>query len=368
MAQLWKTAFTVAAAQVPSTQTDFPVLLKPTDNRFKTTGNGGHVASSSGYDIRAYSDSALTTALTYQLVPGTYNASTGTFEMWVQVPSLSNGSVIYLGYGDTALTSDASSNSLHYNFKRVYHLGDGTTLSAVDSSGNQNGTFVNTPTAGTGKIGGAASFASISSQYLDATPVSGVGFAAITYEAWVNATSFPNAYNSVMSLEAGPYVSMLVKSSGKLAPYLSNGAGGNSSYDGTGANTLSTGTWYYYALTFSNATGLIGYVNASVDGTAAGGYNLETAPAPIWVAGAPLNTRYWNGALDEVRISDIARSANWITTCYNNQNAPTSFTTIGTEAVGGNPPLTATVATFTLTRNAAILNRQRVPLTAPLPA
>ena len=39
------TPFTVQTGQVPSTQTDFPVLLLPTDARFKTTGNGGNVQS-----------------------------------------------------------------------------------------------------------------------------------------------------------------------------------------------------------------------------------------------------------------------------------------------------------------------------------
>src|SRR4030095_16897131 len=35
--------------------------------------------------------------------------------------------------------------------------------------------------------------------------------------------------------------------------------------------------------------------------------------------------------IDEVRISDIARSANWITTCYNTENAPTTFSSMGSE-------------------------------------
>jgi hypothetical protein len=38
-----------------------------------------------------------------------------------------------------------------------------------------------------------------------------------------------------------------------------------------------------------------------------------------------------NGTLDEVRISNIARSANWITTEYNNQSAPSSFYALGAQ-------------------------------------
>jgi hypothetical protein len=358
MPQLWKTAFTVAAGQVPTTQTDFPVLLKPTDNRFNTTANGGHVAN--GNDIRPYADSTLTTALIYQLVPGTYNGSTGTFEMWVKVPSLSNGSVIYLGYGDTALTSDGSGNPFDSNFKRVYHFGNGTTLSAVDSSGNQDGTFVNTPTAAAGQIDGAASFASASTQYM--TSSNTLNPITLTMEAWIKATSFPNAYNAIVSRVGAGYWSIYVKSNATIAMYL-NCDGGTRSYDGAGAATLSTGTWYYIVLTYDDATGLNGYVNTVFDGSnnPGGNGNLITTASPLRIASDPGNaSREWNGLIDEVRISDIYRSHDWRITCYNNQLAPTSFTMLGTETPAFVIPLTATVAAFTLTGNAAILNSSRL--------
>ena len=41
-------------------------------------------------------------------------------------------------------------------------------------------------------------------------------------------------------------------------------------------------------------------------------------------------TGYFNGAIDEVRLSNVARSAAWISTEYNNQYAPASFYVIGT--------------------------------------
>ena len=94
---------------LPATQTNFPLLLSFTDNRFKTVGNGGHVQNSSGFDIRPYSNSSLTTALSYERV--SYSASAGTFQIWVLIPSLSQGLVIYLAYGDAALSSDGTSLS-----------------------------------------------------------------------------------------------------------------------------------------------------------------------------------------------------------------------------------------------------------------
>jgi hypothetical protein len=46
-----------------------------------------------------------------------------------------------------------------------------------------------------------------------------------------------------------------------------------------------------------------------------------------------VNNRYWNGMIDEVRLSNVARSADWIATDYANQNAPSTFHTLGAEEV-----------------------------------
>jgi hypothetical protein len=40
-----------------------------------------------------------------------------------------------------------------------------------------------------------------------------------------------------------------------------------------------------------------------------------------------------DGTIDEVRVSSMVRSADWIVTEYNNQSAPSSFAAIGSEAV-----------------------------------
>ena len=40
---------------------------------------------------------------------------------------------------------------------------------------------------------------------------------------------------------------------------------------------------------------------------------------------------YWQGLVDEVRISSIARSESWLKTSYNAMNDPSSFLSIGPE-------------------------------------
>lgn len=329
MPQLYYSGISIKSGQVPSTQTDFPVLVSQIDNRFKTIGNGGHVNNSNGYDIRPYLDSSLGTQLSYELER--YNASTGEVVMWVKVGSLTSLSTpIYLGYGDTSLTIDGSSNAAwSNNFTNVYHLKDGTTLSVADSLNANNG-INNGVTATTGKVDGAGGFVSASSQYIAFSSWSPA--IAITMSAWMKGTTFPNDYNGVITQGSGgsDQNAFFVKSTGKI--YVKFSATVPIAYDGTGSHTLSTGTWYFLAFTYSSSAGLVGYVNASSDNTvAANGNILATSTAFDIGRQRSTSSRYFNGVIDEARICSTARSADWITAEYNNQNDPSLFETLEAE-------------------------------------
>lgn len=318
---------TINSGQVPSTQTDFPVLISLTDTRLKTVANGGHVNHSGGFDIRPYSDGPPVTAITgYELVY--YSPTTGTIEMWVKRSSVADGLVTYLAYGDPGITTDGSSTTTWSNsFQNVYHLKDGSTLGVSDSTGNFNGTN-HGATAATGQIDGGAGFASASSQYIS---TSSTVVTAVTFSAWVNATSFPNAYNSVIYRNSNNSDAngILVKSTGKL--FVQIIASSARSYDGTGSHTLTTGSWFLLHLTYDSTSGLVAYVNGASDGTvvAAGAANMVSLVNQI--GRDDVNTRYWNGSMDEVRYCSVARSQNWVTTEYNNQVSPSTFETLGTE-------------------------------------
>ncbi len=154
----------------------------------------------------------------------------------------------------------------------------------------------------------------------------GIGYVSVNYNslleptawtmtAWVRASSFPNGYNAVISKVSGYYYQLFVKSSGKLAVYVA-GANGGVFYDGTGSITLSTATWYRLTVTYSAATGLIGYVNTSVDASAAApGSWIGTGGGDLSI-GNDLNTggRLWNGDLDDVRFYNRALTAADIAT------------------------------------------------------
>jgi hypothetical protein len=55
----------------------------------------------------------------------------------------------------------------------------------------------------------------------------------------------------------------------------------------------------------------------------------------------------FNGSIEEVHISNSARSAGWITTEYNNQSSPSTFYSVGGHqpSGGGGGTVTITMAT-----------------------
>lgn len=310
------------------------------DADLKTVGNGGFVQNANGYDIRPYADAGLTSPLTFELV--FYDGATGSLEMHVKIPTLSHTSdvVIYLAFGDAGISTDGSSTATwDSDFLSVYHLADGTVLDTSDATGANNGTPVNTPTATTGQIDGGVHLHAASLQYVDLGTA--MDPAAMTYSIWVNGDSFSDSYNSTIVRSGGTgsdYSQLFVKSNGKIAVYL--GAAGNVDYDGTGSHTLSTGTWYLVAFTYDSTNGLIGYVNGGVDGTAGANGTINTHTAPTYLGHDANGGRFWDGVLDEARISQIARSASWLLSDYNAQKSSSTFITWGAKTpVGatGNP-------------------------------
>ncbi len=324
MPQVWYSPISINAGQVPSPQGDFPVLVSVTDARFKDVAHSGHVANSSGYDIRPYTNSGIGTAITgYELER--YVPATGELIMWVKVANLVSSTTPFgLAYGDTSIITDGSSTTTWSNsFQGVYHLSDGTTLNVNSSTGTNNGTATNTPTAVTGQIDGAMNVASVSSQYV-ALPAN---INPVTYSAWINATSFPAALNMILGKNGTAPQGIFIfytDATGHLKALNNLGAANSST-------VLSAGTWYYVAASY-DLIGTYIYINGVLDttGTADGTGEPGTNTTQIGSDQAG-GGRYFNGKIDEARIANVKRATSWITTEYNNQFAPGTFETLGTE-------------------------------------
>lgn len=330
MAQTYYSPVPVDHTKVPSTLTNFPVLIGYTDARLKTTGNSGHVASANGYDIRPYSDTALTSALTYELV--SYNASTGQVEMYVLISSLSSASDtnIYLGYGDTTLTTDGSSNTTwNSNFKAVYHFGTDTTLGLADSTSNGNTlTNVNTATHGAGAVvGGSASLAGASTQYFT-TAAAPVAVLPATITVLFNVTTatqnsplvqISQTAANVIAYQLGIRTTLVLRTTQNTGT-------------ATDTATFTTGSWNYGASRFVTTTDRNVKLNnnTNVQNTASAA-DVVPVKMSIGVFNTNTVTFPFDGKIDEVRVSNVDRGADWVTAEYNNLINPTTFAVMGTE-------------------------------------
>src|SRR5579863_4651657 len=134
-------AITIDHTRVPNTdQTNFPVLISNTYSYLATAANGGNVTNANGYDITFTSDAAGTSPLAFE--QEFYSPSTGKVSYWVKVPMLSHttDTVIYMFYGNPSVTTDQSNKMAVWdsNYAGVWHLPNGSTLSASDSTSNAN--------------------------------------------------------------------------------------------------------------------------------------------------------------------------------------------------------------------------------------
>src|SRR5262249_5202596 len=138
----------VNAGQVPSAQSNFPMLVLNPSASLKTVANGGHVQNSNGYDIIFVKRAGAT--LAFEL-GGHGNGSRadragrGTAEFWVNVRSLADGAVVYMCYGNGNITTYQGNDSTTWsgaNRTSVYHFNEtGASTAVSDIRGANNATL-----------------------------------------------------------------------------------------------------------------------------------------------------------------------------------------------------------------------------------
>lgn len=338
--------------KVPNTdQINFPVLFSVTHPFLKTTGNGGFVTNANAFDVNFFSDSGLTTKLSWEVE--FYDGVAGTLIAWVKIASVSHtvDTPYYVGVGDATITTFQGNvnGTWDSNFQRVWHLPNGTSLSANDSTVNANNGTINGATAVAGAVDGAASFVSASSQYIDMgasnTALSGQDSFTIEFflkpttlsvgqmivSQWVTALAF------IVQLDNTDPTSLLIATNDA-----SSGFGVLNSAPGT----LTAGTRNYIAITWASLNIPLNttFWNVYKDGTPTGVFNTVNSCAAIRTStdhlqmgaiGNAVASNFLNGVLDEVRISKSIRSADWIKTTFNTTNSPSTFSTLTFPAAGG---------------------------------
>jgi hypothetical protein len=357
----YRRSITVQAGQVTGTLTNFPMLISVTNANLATVANGGHIASyNAGTNdpqdlvFEALDDAtcggAGTSPCRLDHEIEAYVPATGQLVAWVRVPSITNGTVIYMYYGNGCISSSTQNKTGVWdsNYVGVWHYNQtGANPQIMDSTRNANNSASNasTPTA-SGKLDGAATFdgnANITTfdsakVFWDYTNASGN-----TYECWVNISDYSGGNDYMPTL--AELAADAAHNTHTFGIYIANYGGYNGlniscnntmDYGNGSLASTSTGTWHHVVVvfaggTYNDITKYTVYLDGSVQTMNSHGGWYSYAGNVNYFGTDGGGGDYLNGILDEVRISKIARSAGWILTEYRNQNAPASFYTVGAE-------------------------------------
>jgi len=305
---------TVRAADVPATQTDFPVYVD--------LARMGITLLSEASSVRVYSDFAKTVELAREIV--------SLSEMHVKVSSLTNTFVIYVDWDDVradyAVGATFGRNAVWSTYEFVSHL-----IGTDDSAGNHNLTANGGVTLGGagGQIGSGTDFDGTN----DTATHTGTTLGAkstFAIQFWANPDSVSSRAGIVMNTNginaAGDSfgVEMANSLSGEL--YFRAQLGANFHSLSSGSGTLTTGAWQKITATRSSNVASI-YRNGTSAATTSGfGTGTTNNIAMFGIGAFGIGAfLYFNGRIDEVRIPNFNITANWETTEYNNQNAESTF-------------------------------------------
>lgn len=343
MAYNYKRTLTVDHTKVMASLTDLPVLVSISDASFKHTSAGGRITSTSGYDIIFTSDANGTTKIAWEI--DSYNSSTGVLQAWVKL-TVSNtvDTVFYMWFGDASVTTPQNTGTsapgqVWSSYYAVYHLGDGTTLSTLESVRQVLATN-NGLTAAAGQIGGGVSSIHTYNTNIQHTGI-GTGWTSFQFSAWCKIADNTNEkplFDSACS--GGGSWGISIGGAGPWLVFINKGGVGFSTAMG-----LTVGKLYYLTMSCAtNGGNLIGHLYCPADGTHVTESVANTgwwySAGNFWIGQLSFSGTFRNyaGVIDEVRVSMNVHSDNWIQTEYNNQSAPGNIGSNGFIMFGAEMP------------------------------
>lgn len=305
--------------------TSFPAYIKDTNIPSAIYST----LQSAGQDLRITSDSAGTTEVPFEIVSIT--PASNLCEIWVKVPTLLTASdtFLYLWSGNAnAIAIDANatygSQNVWTGYKGVHHL---QTLTA-DSTVNAN-TLTNNNTVGsaTTKIGSGADYGTANTNKFmsRASNYAINGGGDYMLSAWVKLRT---------EIAAGVYMFVEFVTQSGTNRYLTINYSYNAGTRRIGADasngiawyntSLGTTDWHYVQSIRTSAGTAYLYVDGVQRNTAAIG-TVPYAKDYITIGSGEAGANPVSAYMDEVRIAQIAPTADWIATEYANQNDPATF-------------------------------------------
>ncbi len=323
---------------------NFPVLISVTDSDLMYTGSGGKVGKTDGTDI-LFTSADGTTKLNHEIE--SYSSTTGASIFWVQVTSLAKTSdtVLYIYFGNSGASDQQNKPGVwDSNYKAVYHLPNGSTLTALDSTAKNNGTLSGSPAAISGKIDGAADFSGSNHIIASSSPIV-AGQTAWTVSGWIKTTATNVANGRPIYVERASSGQNILKldsldltrTTQALVTYRDDGG---SLTQVAGTTAINNGA-YHYIVGKLTAGNIYIYIDGVLENSATrnGTDTLTNSGIQSWIAqdngdGAA----NFVGSIDEVRVSNTGRSPDWIATEFNNLTSPGSFYAYGSLGIQNRAP------------------------------
>jgi len=338
----YRKLITINSLQVDSTLSNFPVLISLASD----SDLAAH-AQPDGDDIAFVLDSD-NTQLNHEIE--TYNGTTGELVCWVNVTSLSNtvDTKVWMYYGNSDCSSQQNvAGTWESSFLAVWHLNQ-ETGNYTDSTNNfNNGTLIDNGDpcnrSASGKIGYCIDFNNKDdndSINFGTSSVLNPGTGEYMMEAWTRRDGDTDTSGSgVMDRYGGSGLAYwdfrCPSSNGKFSVYFRDDA--NHAVGSSSVETGNQSVWYYHAATLTRDAGgyLRLYINgsnvASVSSSTLGDINPSGKVFYVGQVSNDPNSAYFDGCIDEVRVSNVARDASWINTSYNTMSNPSSFISVGSE-------------------------------------
>lgn len=312
--------------------TNYPLLVSLTDPHLATTGNGGNVTSSTGYDIAfTYRDSLIW--LDHEIE--SYDPATGEYNAWVKIPTLNyeddTDTELTIHYGNSNITSDPSLASVWSEYLGVWHFdGDVDDSSPNVHNGTNNGTL-----STAGQIGNGREFDSNGNDFIELATFPNLSD-DFTITAFVNPSADEQGQRIFIDDDnnsQGYALSLFDGNTVGRVRFFSRGAG-NVVVDNNGTGISSASGWHYVAGAVDvEGSGGAGSRSIYVDGAFGvsgannnAGWGSDAGSAAIGgeTLSGEVNNRF-EGQMDEVRVYNGVLSAARIATEYANYNDPTSF-------------------------------------------
>jgi hypothetical protein len=319
----------------------FPALISFTDTALKASVSGGHVNNENGYDI-IFTSSDGTTKLDHEIEK--YTGSTGEIIMWARIPILTyaNDTEIYIYYGNSSISTsqEAAAAVWDSNYLGVWHLKEDPTGTAPQMIESNNGNSLTATSLVAGdqlacqvdgglSFNGSSKYATTGNKNVTVQNLSQYTISAWLYTGTLGArkTAWEELNNGTGSrLKFAIDLATAIGKTGTNTYFFFGGRVADAdSFTNFAVNdsvAVALSTWYYVVAVFDSVNDVHHVMVNGTDVTnalaKAAIANTVTSQNPRMAARPGTAAEWWNGRIDEMRVSNTMRAVDWSKTEYNN--------------------------------------------------